>query len=58
MDERQVGPFERKVRLGSRANAAQVDVDAITTRMEDGILTVDVPKLDSSYVEIKKVDVE
>ena len=58
MDERKVGPFERKVRLGSRANPAQVDVDAITARMEDGVLRVEVPKLDSGYVEVKKVDIE
>ena len=58
MDERKVGAFERKVRLGSRANPAQVDVDGISARMEDGVLRVEVPKLDSGYVEIKKVDVE
>ncbi|KAF2216536.1 hypothetical protein CERZMDRAFT_33739 [Cercospora zeae-maydis SCOH1-5] len=58
LDERKVGAFERKVRLGSRANPAQVDVDAITARLEDGILRVEVPKLDAGYVEIKKVDIE
>jgi len=58
LDERKVGAFERKVRLGSRANPAQVDIDAITARMEDGILRIDVSKLDSGYVEIKKVDIE
>lgn len=58
LDERKVGAFERKVRLGSRANPAQVDVDGISAKLEDGILRVDVPKLDSGYVEIKKVDIE
>lgn len=58
LDERKVGAFERKVRLGSRANPAQVDVDGITARLEDGVLRVDVPKLDAGYVEIKKVDIE
>lgn len=58
LDERKIGPFERKVRLGSRANPAQVDVDGISAKMEDGVLRVDVPKLDSGYVEIKKVDIE
>ena len=58
MDERKVGAFDRKVRLGSRASPAQVDVDAITARMDEGILTVEVPKLDSGYVEVKKVDIE
>lgn len=58
MDERRVGAFERKVRLGSRANPAQVDVEGITARMEDGVLRVEVPKLDGGYVEIRKVDIE
>jgi HSP20 family protein len=58
LDERKVGAFERKVRLGSRANPAQVDVNAINAKLEDGILRVDVPKLDSGYVEVKKVDIE
>lgn len=58
MNERKVGAFERKIRLGSRANPAQVDDDAITAKLEDGILRVEVPKLDKDYVEIKKVDIE
>ena len=58
LDERKVGAFERKVRLGSRANPAQIDVDAITARLEDGVLRIEVPKLDAGYVEIKKVDIE
>lgn len=58
LDERKVGAFDRKVRLGSRANPAQVDVDGITARLEDGVLRVEVPKLVAGYVEIKKVDIE
>lgn len=58
LDERKVGAFERKVRLGSRASPAQIEVEGISARMEDGILRVDVPKLDSEYVEIRKVDIE
>jgi len=58
LDERKVGAFEKKVRLGSRANPAQVDIDGITAKLEDGILTVEVPKLDKDYVEVKKVDIE
>ena len=57
MDERKVGPFERKIRLGTRANPAQIDVDMITAKLEDGVLRIDVPKLDTGFVEIKKVDV-
>lgn len=58
LDERTVGAFERKVRLGSRANPAQIDADAISARMEDGVLVVQIPKQDREYVEIKKVDIE
>lgn len=58
LDERHVGVFERKIRLGSRANPAQVDVDAIAARMEEGVLLVTLPKLDREYVEVKKVDIE
>ncbi len=58
LDERKVGPFEKKVRLGTRANPAQVDIDGITAKLEDGILKVEVPKLDKDYVEIRKVDIE
>lgn len=58
LDERKVGAFERKVRLGSRANPAQVDAEAISAKLENGILVIEVPKLDKDYVEVKKVDVE
>jgi len=58
LDERKVGAFERKVRLGSRANPAQVDIDGITAKLEDGILRVEVPKQDKDYVEVKMVDIE
>lgn len=58
MDERKVGAFERKIRLGSLANPANVVVDEITAKLEDGILRVEVPKLDKDYVEVKMVDIE
>jgi HSP20 family protein len=58
LDERKVGAFDRKVRLGSRANPAQVDVDHISAKLEEGILRIEVPKLDKDYVEVKKVDIE
>lgn len=58
MGERKVGPFERKVRLGTRANPAVVDVEGITAKLEDGVLRVEVPKMEEGFVEVKKVDVE
>jgi len=58
MDERKVGAFERKVRLGSLANPAQVEVDGISAKLEEGILRVEIPKQDKDYVEVKMVDIE
>jgi HSP20 family protein len=58
LNERKVGPFERKIRLGTRASPAHIDADGITAKLEDGILRVEVPKLDTGYVEIRKVDIE
>ena len=60
MDERgkQVGVFERKIRLGSRTHPANVEEEGMGAKMEDGVLVVRVPKRDSGYVEVKKVDIE
>jgi HSP20 family protein len=58
MGERKVGAFERKIRLGTRASPASIDIDGISAKLEDGVLRVEVPKLDSGYVEIRKVDIE
>lgn len=57
MDEREIGAFDRKVRLGSRVSPANVDADAISAKMEDGVLLIRVPKIEE-YVEVKKVDIE
>lgn len=58
LDERQVGAFERKVNLGTKLNPAQVDSDGISAKMEDGVLIVNIPKLEQDFVEVKKVDIE
>jgi len=58
LDERKVGVFERKVRIGSKTDPAQVDADAVSAKMEDGILMVTIPKVDGDIVEIRKVDIE
>ncbi|KAH6644594.1 hypothetical protein C7974DRAFT_23825 [Boeremia exigua] len=58
MNERKAGPFERKIRLGSRANPAHVDADSITAKLEDGVLKIEVRKEDEGFIEIKKVDIE
>ena len=58
LDERKVGVFERKIRLGSKVTPAQVDAEGISARMEEGVLMVTIPKLESEFVEVKKVDIE
>lgn len=58
-ERKEVGAFERGIRLGSRANPALVDGEGIAARMEDGVLRVEVPKLgEAGFVEVRKVDVE
>jgi len=54
LDERPVGCFERKIRLG---RDAQVEGDAISARMENGVLLVTVPKFEQ-FEEVTKVEVE
>lgn len=57
LDERNVGVFDRKVKLGSKANPANVDADGIAAKMEDGVLLVTIPKTEE-FVDVKKVDIE
>ena len=57
LNERKVGVFERKVKLGSKANPANVDADAISAKMEDGVLLITIPK-NEEFVDVKKVDIE
>ena len=57
LDERKVGVFDRKVKLGSKANPANVDADGISAKMEDGVLLVTIPKTEE-FVDVKKVDIE
>ena len=58
MGERKVGVFERKVKLGTRAEPANVDADGISAKMEDGVLKVNVPKEEGGFVDVRKVDIE
>lgn len=56
LNERKVRPFERKIRLGTRASPAHMDTDKITAKLEEGVLWIEVLKLDSGCVEIRQVD--
>lgn len=56
--ERKVGVFERTVKLppGSE-DKEEIDGDAITAKLEDGILVVTVPRVEKEWTEVKKVDI-
>ena len=58
VDERKVGVFERKIKLGSQQAPAQVESDGIGAKMVDGILVVTIPKTEKDFVEVKKVDIQ
>jgi HSP20 family protein len=47
-----------KVRLGSTANPPKIDGDAVSAKLEDGVLVVTVPKTEADDVDVKKVEVE
>jgi HSP20 family protein len=55
---REVGVFEREVRLGTREAPAVVSVDEITAKLEEGVLTVTLPKIEAEPEPKKKVFVE
>ncbi len=59
LGERAVGVFDRRVRLGNERHPAEVDIDGITARLEDGVLRIELPRLEKDdYVNVKKVDIE
>lgn len=58
--ERKVGIFEREVRLPpGNEEKEEVDGDAITAKLEDGVLVVTVPKVEKEehWTEVKRIDV-
>jgi HSP20 family protein len=57
--ERKVGVFERSVKLPpGDEEKEEVDSDAISAKLEDGVLMVTVPKVEKEWTEIKRVDVK
>jgi HSP20 family protein len=57
--ERKVGVFERTVKLPpGNEEKEEVDGDAITAKLEDGVLVVTVLKLEKEWTEVKRVDIE
>lgn len=56
--ERKVGVFERTVKLPpANEEKEEVDGDAITAKLEDGVLVVTVPKVEKEWTEVKRVDI-
>ncbi|KAF8477077.1 HSP20-like chaperone [Kalaharituber pfeilii] len=55
---RNVGVFKRKFRLGTRKRPASIDADHITAKLENGILTVVVPKQETEATEKRKIEIE
>jgi len=56
--ERKVGVFERTIKLPpGNEEKEEVDGDAITAKLEDGVLVVTVPKLEKEWTEVKRVDI-
>lgn len=61
LDERKVGAFERKVKLGSSSSHSPIviEVERISAKMEDGVLRVTLPKQEKDdFVEVHHVDVD
>jgi len=58
--ERRVGMFDRNVRLppAGSIEKEEVDGDAISAKLEDGVLVITVPMVEKDWTEIKKVDIE
>jgi HSP20 family protein len=56
--ERKVGVFERTIKLPpGNEEKEEIDGDAITAKLEDGVLVVTVPKIEKEWTEVKKVDI-
>jgi HSP20 family protein len=58
LDERKVGAFERKVKLGGEEKKTEVEVEGITAKMEDGVLVVVLPKKEGEWESLFVVDVD
>ena len=57
--ERKVGMFERSIKLPpGEEEKEEVNSDAITAKLENGVLMVTVPKVEKEWTEVKRVDIE
>jgi HSP20 family protein len=57
--ERKVGVFDRAIKLPpGNEEKEEINGDAITAKLEDGILVVTVAKIEKEWTEVKRVDIE
>jgi HSP20 family protein len=57
--ERRIGVFERTIKIPPTGQEKEeVDGDAISAKLEDGVLIVTVPKVEKEWTDVKKVDIE
>src|SRR5206468_10355928 len=47
--KREVGVFEKSIKLGTKRDPAAVDVAGISAKMTDGVLVIKVPKVEVEY---------
>lgn len=55
--KRETGVFEKNIRLGTKKDPASIDIAGISAKMTDGVLIVQVPKLEKHF-EKKEVRVD
>ncbi|KAI9745345.1 MAG: hypothetical protein M1818_001625 [Claussenomyces sp. TS43310] len=55
--ERKVGVFERIVKLPVGDEKEEVDGDAISAKLDDGVLVVTVGKVEKEWTEVKRIDI-
>lgn len=58
--ERSVGLFSREVRLpfAGRGAKEEVDAEGIEAKMEEGVLVINVPKVEKDWTEVKRVEIQ
>lgn len=56
--KRETGVFEKNIRLGTQKEPANIDVGSITAKMVDGVLVINVPKIEKKRFQKKEVRID